>query len=396
MSVNRINFTKKLLDALPVSNRGKRTYFNDTGERGLQLCITDKGYKSFYLYKKIEGKPTRTFIGKYPDCSIDQARKKSQKIKGEIAKGKNPHEERRKMSQEITLGILFKEYMEKHAIPHKKSWKEDERQYNYFLTKWENKRISQISKSDIVKLLTDTAQNSGTYSSNRLLSLLSILFNKAIEWGWDGQNPTNRIKKFKEKSRDRFLQPEELPRFFEALSEEENTTARDFILVALLTGARKTNVLTMRWEEISFSREIWRIPETKNGEAQLISLSPQALSILESRKKDSDSEWVFPGTGKAGYLNDPKKAWQRILERAEIKDLRLHDLRRTLGSWQAATGATTAVIGKSLGHKSPAATAIYARLNLDPVRDSVNTATDAIFAAAGIVNINDDFLEESD
>jgi len=87
----------------------------------------------------------------------------------------------------------------------------------------------------------------------------------------------------------------------------------------------------------------------------------------------------FPGEGKVGHLADPKKAWHRVLKRAGICDLRVHDLRRTLGSWQAAAGANSYIIGKSLGHKSQQSTAIYARLNLDPVRASVNQAIDAMF-----------------
>lgn len=73
-------------------------------------------------------------------------------------------------------------------------------------------------------------------------------------------------------------------------------------------------------------------------------------------------------------MQDPKKAWKRVLDRAGIKDLRLHDIRRTLGSYQAITGASLNIIGKSLGHKTVAATQIYARLNDDPVRDSMQTA----------------------
>ena len=86
---------------------------------------------------------------------------------------------------------------------------------------------------------------------------------------------------------------------------------------------------------------------------------------------------------------EPKKGWKRILERAGIEDLRLHDLRRTLGSWQAKTGASLAIIGKSLNHKNQNTTAIYARLDLDPVRDSVNTATSAMMVAAGLKNSAD-------
>lgn len=162
-------------------------------------------------------------------------------------------------------------------------------------------------------------------------------------------------------------------------------TIRDFILIALLTGARRRNVQAMRWSEITWERESWTIPaeKSKSGEAVSIALTPVALRVLENRKAESRSQWVFPGRGKSGHLEEPKTAWKRILKRAEVTDLRVHDLRRTLGSWQAATGASLPIIGKSLGHKSLAATQIYARLNLDPVRESVNRATDAMLLAGG-------------
>ncbi len=96
----------------------------------------------------------------------------------------------------------------------------------------------------------------------------------------------------------------------------------------------------------------------------------------------TNSEWVFSSDiSKSGHFSDPKKAWQRVLNSAGIENLRLHDLRRTLGSWQAATGATTAMIGKSLGHRSQQATAIYERLNIDPIRNTMSIATEAMFDA---------------
>lgn len=96
------------------------------------------------------------------------------------------------------------------------------------------------------------------------------------------------------------------------------------------------------------------------------------------RKVNNDSEWVFPSeTSASGHLQEPKKVWARILERAEIKDLRIHDLRRTLGSWMAHTGASQYIIGKGLNHKNPQSTAVYARLSIDPVRESVNKAVNS-------------------
>jgi integrase len=118
-----------------------------------------------------------------------------------------------------------------------------------------------------------------------------------------------------------------------------------------------------------------------------IPLSPEVLVIVTRRKKYATSEWVFPSThprrkSKSGHFEEPKSQWKELLQRAKIANLRLHDLRRTLGSWQAATGASTLIIGRSLGHLDQATTHIYSRLNLDPVRKSVSTATAAIVAAA--------------
>jgi integrase len=151
--------------------------------------------------------------------------------------------------------------------------------------------------------------------------------------------------------------------------------------MSLLTGARRSNVLAMNWREINLENKSWRIEETKNGESQTIHLPDQAIKILTRRMELRYSDWVFPSsTSASGHIEEPKKIWKRVLAAAGIENLRIHDLRRTLGSWQAATGANSYIIGKSLGHKTQQATAIYARLNLDPVRESVNKATDAMFA----------------
>ena len=193
--------------------------------------------------------------------------------------------------------------------------------------------------------------------------------------------------------RDRFLQSDELPRFFESLAVESNPTLRDYILLALLTGARRSNLLAMRWSDIRMDEAIWRIPMTKNGTPQNVTLSPEAMAILTGRKEAADmgAVYVFPGTGASGHIEEPKKAVIRVMERAGIpygrkteNGVTLHDLRRTLGSWQAKTGASLAIIGKSLNHQSQQATAIYARLDIDPVRAAVNTATSAMLEAAGL------------
>jgi integrase len=188
-----------------------------------------------------------------------------------------------------------------------------------------------------------------------------------------------------------FLQADELPRFFQSLAEEPSIAMRDFILLALLTGARRANVCAMHWREINLADSVWRVPDTKNGTPQNVTLCPEAVEILKARQETTSGGFVFPGPGVSGHMVEPKNgrhsrhgAGRYPLRRNDPNGVTLHDLRRTLGSWQARTGASLAIIGKSLNHKSQQATAIYARLDLDPVRSSVNTATAAMLEAGGM------------
>ena len=407
---NKISFTKKVLDKLPLPPTGKRVDYFDSGTNHLTLRVSHVGTKAFVLYRKIDGVAERLTLGRYPTMTIDQARRLVAQYNGSIAVGQNPAEQKRSLRQESTLGELFGRYMVEYAKPRKKSWEIDEQRYNVHLIHWQNKKLSAIKKQHVQKLLTYIAENQrfiegvdklgrrkvkrvgGKGASNQILRLLRKVFNQAIDWGWEGDNPCTRIKEYKSKSRDRFLEGDELPKFFEALAEEPNTTARDYILASLLTGARRTNVLEMRWEQINLERREWLIPETKNGESQRLPLISAMLTLLNDRKVEADgSEWVFPSHGSTGHLTNPDKAWKRVLARAGIDDVRgtwLHDLRRSMASWQANTGASLSIIGKSLNHKNVNTTAVYARLAIDPVREAMEKAAGAMFEAGGIKKDN--------
>ncbi len=420
---SKFSFTKKSLESLPLPEGSTRYSFKDERERGLIVRVTPKGQKTFQLYQKFHGRPVRVTLGTFPDMSVENARKEAQLKKAELTQGKNPNIEKNKFQQESTLKGLFNEYMERYSKVQKKSWEYDEREITKFLSHWFNRKISTISKQEIVKLHEKIRNENGLYQANRILERLRSMYNKAIEWGWEGLNPTQGIKKFKEKARDRFILPHEMPCFIKAVKAEDNEVARDFILMSLYAGARKTNTLQMRWEQIDWGRNIWRIPETKNGEPQDVNLTPQCLDILNARKEHKGtSPWVFPSESEAGHLADPKKAWirakqlstiylwekeehlkemidkvradmptyvdvgrlyQAIIKSAEqqdiylpigLMDVRLHDLRRTFGSYQAMAGTSLEIIGKTMNHKSTQATAVYARLHNDVVRDSVTKA----------------------
>lgn len=389
MSENKINFTKAALDALALPASGQRTTYLDAKTSGLQVRVTSTGVKTFCVFRRIKGgQPERLSLGRYPDMTIEQARRKAAEINATIAGGANPAETKRELKAEPTFGDLFKDYLERHAKPRKRTWAEDEAQYRQYLeAPFGNKKISAIDRKMISSWHSSLPSRgiSGA-RANRVKALVSAVFGRAIEWGHIDHNPAQGVRNFPTQSRDRFLQSDELPRFFQAVGQEPNSTIRDYVLLSLLTGARRGNVVSMRWKDINMTEGVWRIPMTKNGTPQNVPLSPDALAILAERQAQAEAgaEFVFPGTGTRGHLKEPRKGWERILKRAGLTDLRLHDLRRTLGSWQAKTGASLAIIGKSLNHKTPQATAIYARLDLDPVRESIERATGAMLAAAGV------------
>ncbi len=382
--MSKFNFTKATIEALPIPEKGW-TYYYDLKVQGLGIGVGATGKKSFILYRKINGRPERITLGRYPDLAIEQARGKASELNADIAEGKSPADRLRAAKREMTLNDLFQEYMERRAAFNRRPDK-PKATYRLYLSDWSNRKLSTIRHEEVDRLHKKIGRNNGQVTANIVLKLLHVMFNKAInEWRiWKGESPAHGIAKFPEQSRDRFLQSDELPRFFQAVEEEENETIRDYVLISLLAGARKSNVLAMRWQDINFERAEWRIEVTKNGTPQTVALSPEAIEILQNRKPSDGAIFVFPGSGKAGHLMEPKKGWKRILERAGIDNLRIHDLRRTLGSWQAKTGASLAIIGKSLNHKNQNTTAIYARLDLDPVRDSVNKATSAMMQAAGL------------
>ena len=382
--MSKFNFTKAAIEALPLPEKGW-AYYYDLKVQGFGIGIGSTGKKSFILYRKIHGKPERITLGRYPDLTIEQARGKASEINADIASGLNPSEVKRGRKAELTFADLFADYLERHSKPNKKTWAEDESQYKTYLAKsLGNKKLSAIDRSSIANIHSSITKAGHATTANRVKALVSSVYGWAISAGKWQTNPATGIRLNKEKSRDRFLQGAELPRFFQALADEENDTMRDYFLLSLLTGARRANVLAMKWSDVNLDQAEWRIKETKNGTPQTVTLSPEALDLLRNRKLAGSDTFVFPGTGKTGHLMEPKKGWKRILERAGIEDLRIHDLRRTLGSWQAKTGASLAIIGKSLNHKNQNTTAIYARLDLDPVRASVEKATNAMLEAAGI------------
>jgi integrase len=254
-----------------------------------------------------------------------------------------------------------------------------------YLKPWAgNRPLRAIRRHDVTAFHEHVGQNHGRITANRVMALLRAIINRAIrEYELDIPNPARGVSLYRETKRIRRLEPSELPAFFRAMEEEPNPDMRDFFLLALFTGARKGNLMSMRWEDINFERSLWIVPaaKSKTGHQLFVVLSSHAMTILVQRRAEAGSSpYAFPGKCD-GHIGAPSNAWARILQRAGLEDLHIHDLRRSLASFQIDTGTPLEVIQKTLGHESKVTTEIYARLALDPVRASVERATEEMLKA---------------
>ena len=273
----------------------------------------------------------------------------------------------------ITFAHLFDLYYERHAKTRTRRPANAKYFYNVHGERWADREISTITRFEVQAWIDEVGTKSTT-AANRAVNMLSAIINWGIKRGHiPDYNPCRGVERFNERARERFLLPAEMQRFRHVL-DLQPALIRDFFYLGLLTGARRGNVLAMRWDEIDFDLAIWTFNQ-KNGDTHTVALSTGAIAILFRRFQTRDSDvWVFPSPKLAGaHLADPKRAWARIIKKAGIDDLHIHDLRRTLGSYLAIAGASPYLIGKALGHRDQRSTAVYARLDLKPVREAIET-----------------------
>lgn len=443
--MERIRFTKANLTALEAPEAGKRRTVYDDEIKKLALRLTSTGSKVFYVVRRTGGTMTWIKLDPFPQMTVEQARRKAESILGEFAGGVNPAAAKRALRGEPTFANAYNDFIlrkrNKRGAPISDKTKRDYADvFRLHLSGIKNSKLSEITREHVKALHRKMTATSPT-QADKAVAMIGAIYNFAKDSdNFAGDNPASRVQKNPTVERDRFVKPDELPYLFRAF---ERSALRDFFWLALLTGARRSNLQSMAWRDVDLSGAVWRIPKTKNGEALDVPLVTEAVQILTKRQKSAGrgAVYVFPGTGESGHLAEPKTAWAMILrwtafdmlmdalleaeaitpkefaaghksaalalykaekefhevaKKAKIKpgdysisDLRMHDLRRTFGSYQTRTGASLTIIGKSLGHRSQQSTKVYARLDLDPVRDSVSSGTTAMLRAAGVKPLAD-------
>ncbi|MEI9911353.1 MAG: integrase arm-type DNA-binding domain-containing protein [Bacteroidota bacterium] len=213
MQIESIKFRKDTIAALTI--KSKPYYIKDADTPHLRLRIYPSGIKTFLICRKVKRKPQRIKIGRFGNLTIDQARQEAKRINSLIDLGHNPHSEKRHERNEITFKEVFQIYYKEHALPHTKDPELNRKALEYHVfPKFGNKRLSEITPENLRKFHTELNNGRAGSTANRVINMMSAVFNFAIKTPhYKGANPCSAVKRFRVKSRDRFLHPHELELF---------------------------------------------------------------------------------------------------------------------------------------------------------------------------------------
>lgn len=379
--------TKKAIDAFKYEGDGKsRDVRWDAEVPGLGLRLYPSGRKAFVLSYRASGTKRLMALGNFGVLTLDQARERARRYLVNVADGEDPLDIRRRESQTKSLGDLIQEYIADHAKVHKKTWQDDKhRLERHIPASWKSRRADAITRKEIAALHREIGRDK-PYEANRLQEILRKMFNLARGWEYiddAAPNPAQGVERFREHKRKRWLKPEELPALVKAIDAEPNLYVRAAIWLYFLTGVRKTELVNARWSQVDWTRGQLTLPETKSGEEQHAVLNGPALAILQSIPRAEGNPHIFVGTRPGGPLTNIDRSWRRIRQEAGIEDVRLHDLRRTTGSWLSQAGIELNTIKEALRHASLSTTLTYARLGADPARAAMEEHGRKVIELAG-------------
>jgi integrase len=376
----KFRFTQRTIDTLPAhpaNSASKSAEYSDTEVIGLRLAVNKAGRKFFYFRFTFNGEKRVIKLGEYGAMTIPEARKKALEMRADIDAGIDPTIERDRIRGIPTFkDFALNDYME-WAKSMKRSWNADLSKFNnHLIPKFGNRRLTEVTMRDIQLYHAQVRQSHSAGTANRHLSVISKMYKCAIQWGVVERNPCTGVKKFQENNaQQRFLSPDEIRRLYKAMDDMNGRSVMTIasLKLLLLTGTRRSEALTARWENVDLERGIWRIPHTKNGRAHHVMLSDEAKDLLAKLPKVEGSPWVFPGRDPSKHVVDPRKCLDQLMDAAGIERIRIHDLRHTFASLCAQSGHDLYLIKQALNHSDIQVTQRYAHLTSENLRTAVQS-----------------------
>ena len=356
---------------------------------GFGVRVATTGTKTFLVkYRLPTGRVRWATIGRVGTISLRAARQRAKDWLGIVARGDDPLVAKDAARDAPTVASVGEQFLAEHVLtklkpPTQRAYATAIRQH---LARCFGRRpIAEISQADILKL--QERLRATPVLANRVLACASSMMRWAEKKGYRpvGSNPCLGIDRYREQPRRRYLNKGELERLGAALRDgardgwltPSTATALQFLA---LTGARTGEVLALRWQDIDIAAGLLRLPDSKTGQ-KTVYIGAAARTLLNDWPRHAGSDYVFPAESVTGHRVNLHDAWELIRTRAQLADVRLHDLRHSWASVGASSGQSLPIIGALLGHSQPATTQRYAHLMDDPLRAAADQ-TDATIAAA--------------
>lgn len=384
--------TKRFVDALKPVTRD--TLYRDAELKGFALRAKPTGARTWLVqYRNSAGRTRKLALGKVGVLTPEEARHEARMALAAVAKGGDPSATRHSQRLGLSVAELVEKYLTdgKADKPAKKaaSWNADASNLRrHAVPLLGRRKLATLTLSDIQDFQRDvtngkTAADMRTRRRGRALvkggpaaaTRATLVLSAMLEWGkgrgYLADNPAKGVRLNKPVKRERFLSAAELAALGEAFTKAEgqglNPNSLAICRLLLLTGARRNEIASLKWEHVDFEHGALRLPDSKTG-AKIVPLGAPALALLARQPRTEGSPWVFPAaTGKGHHVGMPR-VWRKLRAMAKLNDVRLHDLRHGFASVAVADGSSLYLVGKVLGHAQAATTQRYAHLQLDPVR----------------------------
>lgn len=372
-----LKLTKTAVENLPFTSNGQLLYC-DTELPGFWLLV-GKTSKTYLAKGRVNRRDVRCTIGKHGVFTTEEARRDARLMLADMARGIDPNAiKKEKARKRLTFGDAFEKFLEIKQDLSPRTVIDYTQAVNRYLDDWEGKPLDQITKEMVMQRNSHIRQNHGGAVATKAMRVLSTIYNTATLFDDNlPENPVIRLSRgrlwYKSTPRDGYIKEHQMPAWYNAVMNCPSSTIRDYLLLLLFTGLRKSEGAQLTWDCIDFEEETFTVKMTKNKRKHVLPLCSFTKQLLLDRYQCRQSnEFVFPSKGKRGYLTEPKKALYKITEDTGIK-FTLHDLRRTFITTAESLELSSYALKYMLNHLTGTdVTGRYIIRGVERVRDPIN------------------------